>query len=133
MWRLSTLMTPTGSERVVQKTTVVNLIYRVGKELERRPIFPDNPMSTAIHERGTVPSRVFRRLVDAPAAGEEDESLSRVEGDKSPDIISPKNASTAPPTRIQETTRDDTSSRVLPCDIFEPRRDSSKQARATEG
>lgn len=47
-WHLSVLVTPLASECISQKAIVVVLIHLAGKEFERYPIVPHDPMSAAM-------------------------------------------------------------------------------------
>lgn len=90
MWRLSALVTPTASKRIVQEATVVVLIHQARKELELCPISPHDPMRATMRERGTVTHRISRQLRDTLATGEEDESLSWVDTDEALGISPPR-------------------------------------------
>lgn len=94
--------------KIIQKATVVALIYQAGKEFELRPAVPHEPMSVGMRERGTVVHTIVRQLIDALVDGKEDDSLPRVDTDEAPGIASPKKASMASPRRIQVPSHDDT-------------------------
>lgn len=101
MSRLRALVAPDASEWIVQKATVVVLIHQAGTKLELRPVVPHDPRSTSMRERGTVTHRIFSKLADTLAVGEEDEPPFRVhrhedaDRDEAPGNVWPKKARTA--------------------------------------
>lgn len=95
------------SERIVRKAAVVVLIPQVEEELEIRPIALHNPMSVAMREKGAVNRIISRQLIDALAAGEEDEPPfgidphEDVDVDEVPGTVPLKNARTTSPRKVR--------------------------------
>lgn len=58
-------VSPVASERVGQLPIVNPLIHQVAEQLKLRPVVPDDPMSPAMCERGTLTRRIFRQLANA--------------------------------------------------------------------
>lgn len=102
----------------------MTILIEVEREFQLRPLVPHDQMNTAMRERGAVILRIFRQLVDALSAVQEDEPPSRVDPHEDIDTdevrgtAPPKNARTASPRRIQEPRGDDICSQVSPHDIF---------------
>lgn len=87
---------------------MVVLLHYVAEESKLRYVVPHDPMGSAIRQIETVTRTIFRQLIDALAAGEEDESSFRVgphenvDAGEVPSIAPPKNARTVSPGKAQE-------------------------------
>lgn len=71
------MITPTTSEPIDQRSIVTTHIYQVAEKLEAYSVFPYDPMSPPMYERGMITRRIFEKLVDMLKFGDYNRSSSR--------------------------------------------------------